>query len=193
RSLACSTPSYFVLLRRRESTFGGETDVVVKQERNFCGLVGGDWAVVLNLNGARCVRQAAAVDDLEQGFLANHAGFEACCTGGEAGICLLAPLGSSLGRNLLGNGSFEDTWVRVDNQRTDVTEAERGERRGLDRAVSCFHIQWGAQPDQVLGLWLNQRIYTIQRQVSWNASRAEDVNQTTGLEQRGTSLGVTSQ
>src|SRR5699024_5209001 len=84
-------------------------------------------------------------------------------------------------------------WVRADNQRTDVTEAKRGERRGLDRAVSCFHIRWGAQPDQVLGLWLNQRIYTIQRQVSWNASRAEDVNQTTGLEQRGTSLGVTSQ
>src|SRR5699024_260962 len=130
---------------------------------------------------------------LEQGFLANHAGFEASCTGSEAGTCLLAPLGSSLGRNLLGNGSFDATWARVDKQRTHVTESKRGERRGHDRAASCFHIQRGAQPDQVLGRWRNRRIYTIQRQVSWNASRAEDVNQATGLEQRGTSLGVTSQ
>src|SRR5699024_11517512 len=61
------------------------------------------------------------------------------------------------------------------------------------RTVSCVHIKWGTQPDQVLRLSLNQRVNTVQRLVRWNAASAEDVNQTTGLEQCGTSLGVTSQ
>ena len=71
-----------------------------------------------------------------------------------------------------------------------MSEAQRGQRRGLHAAARGCQIQRRTQPHQVLRLRCDEGIDTVQRDVGGDAPGTEDIDEPAGLEERGAGFGV---
>ena len=144
--------------------------------------------------------QATAIDLLEQGHAADHAGAAAARTGSQTGVGASQPSVNGLLAASLTQGRFESTGVHHGQQTRYVPEAQRGSQARTDRTSTGHAAAFAATASQTHSLTrpdpeavlLELDVHAVQRGVTGSHTGSQDFGQTGHLEHCGTTLSVTS-